>query len=295
MKKILSIILCICFMLSNMICFAKNGDIITYTKHTNIVAYINHYAIQSYNINGITCVGAEDLGNFGFLVKWEPSTRSLYITRNYGVNKIQQYSIPYKSNPYLLGQDDAPVYETDIKTYVNNVEAISYNIGGKTVVDFESLSAFGAVQWNPDIRAIKLWVEDGLDMYYCMQPLKELPKTTLYSADGRTISVLNNEVDAYLNVGWYLSSSEAKSAGTTQKNMQYVSKFYVGQNVMQNLIMMKKYGVVEAIDKNTGKIKVYWNKITDSYGNNNTSSTATMFYGLHSSMWIDASKLTPIK
>ncbi len=291
MKKILTMIMCICISFSSTVVFAKSGDIVTHTKFTNIAAYINHFAIQSYNIDGITCVGAEDLGNFGFNVEWEPTSRSLYITRNYGVNEITQYSVPYETDVSILGQDDAPVYETDIKTFVNGKQAVSYNIGGKTVVDFSSLSAFGKVEWNDDIRALKLWVEDGLKMNWRMQPLKQLPRKRLYSADGRTIDVLNSEVDAYLKVGWFATKEEAQKS----RNQQFANKFYVGQRVQCNLIMMCKYGVVDAVDTANGKVKVYWTEIRDSYGNVKNGSAELMFFGLNSSTWEDASMLTPIR
>lgn len=295
MKKVMAVILCLCLVCVGMNVFAKTGDIITYTKHTNIVAYINHYAIQSYNINDTTCVGAEDLGNFGFSVEWNEGSRSLYITRNYETNDIQQYSVPYETNPSLLGMDDLPVYETDIKTYVNGVVAISYNIGGRTVVDFDSLCAFGKVEWVPEVRALKLWVEDGLEMRQYMQSLLQLPKTTLYSADGRTISVFQSEVNDYLNVGWYLTQSEANSVSLKAKNIQAVKNLYVGQKVRKNLIIMTKYGVIEAVDSATGKVKVYWQEIRDGYGNLDRSSTAQLFYGLYSSNWEDASDLSPMR
>lgn len=295
MKRMVSMILCVCLLCVCTGVLAKNGDIITYTKHTNIVAYVNHYAIQSYNINDTTCVGAEDLGNFGFNVEWNGNSRSLHITRNYETNDIQQYSIPYETDPNLLGLDDLPVYETDIKTYVNGIIAPSYNIGGRTVVDFESLNVFGEVVWVPDVRALKLWVEDGLEILNYMQSPQKLPRTTVYSADGRTKSVLKSEVDAYLKVGWYASEKEAKAVGNSEKNKKAVGKFYVGQRVMQNFIVMTKYGIVESIDSTNGKIKVYWNEIRDSYGNSKQGSTEVMLYGLYSSQWEDASALTPIR
>lgn len=294
MKKIVSFLLILCMCTSSMSVYAKNGDILTYSKATDIVAYINHYAIESYNINGITCVGAEDLGNFGFTVEWNPDNRSLYIARNPWVNEITQYSIPYETDPKTLGMDTIPVLETDITTYVNGMPATSYNIGGKTVVEFDSLATFGKVEWNPDFRALKLWVEDGLEMLTYMQSLKKLPTKTLYSADGRSISVLESEVNDYLNVGWYASKSEATAVQQKAANQKAVQKFYVGQSVMQNLFVLCKYGVVDAIDANSGKIKVYWTEIQDAYGNKQKGMEG-MLYGLNSSVWVDAADVTPLR
>ena len=156
MKKLLSLILGISIFTAVMPVSAKLGDIEGYTKYTDIVAYINHFAIESYNVNGKTCVVAEDLANYGFTVSWDNAARSLNITRDYGNNKINQYSVPYETDPSMVGKDALPILSSDIKTLVNGVEAISYNINGKTVVDFESLSAFGPVVWDSGLRVIKL-------------------------------------------------------------------------------------------------------------------------------------------
>ena len=293
-KKITALVMTLILVSSTLGVFAKSGDVMCYTKVTDIATYINHYAIQSYNINDRTFVCAEDLRNFGFNVEWNDLSRTLNITRNTENNNIDQYSIPYKANLSMLGQNDKPVYETDIKTLVNGVEAISFNIGGATVVDFESLSAFGPVEWNNDIRALKLWVEDGLEMCPFMQSLLELPKTYLYSADGRTIAVYPNEVEAYLNVGWYRSQQEAQNVANTERNKAEVSKFYVGQKVYFNGLVIFKYGTVRAIDASTGKVKVYWTRVEDGEGEPYTGLGGAMT-GLYSEQWVSASSLSPMQ
>lgn len=299
LKRTFILTMCIVVLLTS-VSFAKPGDVITYTKFTNIAAYINHYAIQSYNVNGMTCVGAEDLANFGFAVIWNDNERALYIYRNFETNDIQQYSVPYETNPSMVGKDDMPVFETDIKAYVNEMEATSYNIGGKTVINFEDLNCFGAVSWHEDLHAIKLWVEDGLEIRNTMQPLQSLPRTTLYSADGRTVKVLNNEIDDYLKVGWYKTKSEAnkvaeaeKNKKTIEKNKQKINNFYIGQSVMNNLLVICKYGTVKDIDYNTGKVLVFWYEVQNGYGEKQLGMSG-MMYGLNSTKWVDAVDLTPL-
>lgn len=293
MKKLFALILSISILAAIIPAQAKLGDIEGYTKYTDIVAYINHFAVESYNVNGKTCVIAEDLANYGFAVSWDGDTRSLYITRDEGNNKINQYSVPYETDPSMIGKDALPILSTDIKTFVNGVEAYSYNIDGKTVVDFESLSAFGPVVWDNGLRVIKLWVEDGLEMRYFMQELNPLPKTTLYSADGRTISVFPSEVDAYVKVGWYKSKDEAKSIGDAAKNKKALANFKVGQDVMDFKLIWNKYGTVKNIDYNTGKLNVYWYRIEDSNGVA-FSATQGMLMGLYSTTWVNASEVTPL-
>lgn len=191
---------------------AKTGDIIGYTKYTDIAAYINNYAILSFNVNDKTYVVAEDLANFGFDVRWDGESRSLYIERDPQKKYIKQYSVPYETEPSMVGKNAYPIIETDIKTYVTGIEVSSYNIDGKTIVDFGSLAAFGPIIWDGVNRTIEVRVEDGLEKRYTKQYLQSLPKTTLYSADGRSINVYNSEVDAYLKVGWYKTLADAQSA-----------------------------------------------------------------------------------
>ena len=220
MKKNLIGILLVIFLLLGQAtgAYAALGDIEAYTTYTDICAYINHYIIESYNINGYTVVIAEDLANYGFDVIWDGDLRRLNITRNYNTNNITPYSIPYETAPNMVGKQALPVLSTDIKTFVNGVEAKSYNVDGRTVVDFESLSAFGPVQWNPELRNIKLWVEDGLTMRTTPQTPTPLPKTMLYSADGRTIRVYDSEVNNYLAVGWYQTYQAAMEANKPTNN-----------------------------------------------------------------------------
>ena len=214
-KKFIGIFLAILLLIGQVTgAYASLGDVEAYTTYIDICAYINHYIIESYNINGYTVVIAEDLIHYGFDVNWDGNARTLHIYRNFDMMEVDssKLSIPYETAPNMVGKQALPVLSTDIKTFVNGVEAKSYNIDGRTVVDFESLSAFGSVQWNPDLRNIKLWVEDGLTMLTIPQSPNPLPKTTLYSADGREICVYDYEVDNYLNVGWYQSYQAAMDA-----------------------------------------------------------------------------------
>lgn len=273
---------------------AKSGDIIGYTKYTDIAAYINNYAILSFNVNDKTYVVAEDLANFGFDVRWDGESRSLYIERDPQKKYIKQYSVPYETEPSMVGKNAYPIIETDIKTYVTGIEVSSYNIDGKTIVDFGSLAAFGPIIWDGVNRTIEVRVEDGLEMRYAKQYLQPLPKTTLYSADGRSIQVYNSEVDAYLKVGWYKSKSQALDVANREKNLQSVGNFSVGQKVFKGMIIQNKYGIVKGIDYSSGKVNVYWYAIKDVYGNDVNGSTATMFYGLYSTTWENACDLRPM-
>lgn len=296
MKRLTTIVLVLMLLLGTMTnVSAANGDVINYAKYTDIKAYINHYLIESYNIDGYTAIVANDLMYFGFDVVWDQDTRSLSITRNPNVTNVTNYNnVPYEVHPDNIGKVSYPVLETDIKTYVNGVQVKSYNINGKTLIDFDALSVYGGFSWSQEFRVIKLWIQDGLNMLSYEQQPRSLPRVTLYSADGRTVSVYEHEKDAYLAVGWYSTRAEAENVRTSSANKQAVGKFRVGQNVRQNLIFMIKYGTVKEIDASTGKVKVYWYKILDSNGEKMTGTTAIMFYGLESSVWVNASDISPL-
>lgn len=277
---------------------AAIGDVIGQTTYTDIRAYINHFAIQSYNVNGYTVVVAEDLINFGFSVVWNQEDRSLRITRNKDVNEINQWSVPSVTSPNLLGRPAFNIIETDIKTYINDVEVPSYNIDGKTVVDFSCLSAFGPVNYDQTYRVIKLWVEDGLEMNSTEQAFTPLPKYTLYSPSGDTISVYEYQINDYLKVGWYSSKQEAQAiqkaadeAKKIEKNKAVVNRFYKGQQVSQWVFLYTRYGVVQDVDYSNGKVLVYWNRAKDGHGEEMDYLSGSIIASLYTEEWIDASDL----
>ena len=174
MKKVLCLLVAICITCGIFpTSFAKTGDFLGYVKYTDISAYINHYPITSYNINGYTVVVAEDLKNYGFSVVWNQENRSLSISRSMS-NVITPYGKIYKYES-MLGQNSMPYLETDIKTYVNDQLVTSYNINGKTVINIEDLRPYGKVEWLPEIRAIKMWIEDLPQIAY--QPLMDIDTT----------------------------------------------------------------------------------------------------------------------
>ncbi len=202
-SKLLSILLTVCFISTTPnITYAKIGDVVGHTKYTDIVAYINHFAIQSYNYNGYTYVVAEDLRNFGFCVEWNGYARTLNISRDTYNNNINQYSIPSVVPKNMVGTDAHKVLETDIRTYVNGVLSDSGNINGKTVISFEDLKQFGKVEYNDDIRAIKLWVEDGLQMNREMQKLRVIDGfgegySNLYQAETVAVNMILEFINDY--------------------------------------------------------------------------------------------------
>lgn len=302
MKRYLALLVTIVLLTAQtaVVC-AAIGDVYTYTKYTDINAYINNYVVPSYNIEGYTGVVAEDLRYYGFDVVWSEAERTLRITRNSTVNEIKTYLQPTQTSPLNLGKNAYSVLITDIRTFINDTEVASYNIGGKTVIRFDSLAAFGEINWDESARKIKLWIRDGLkEASYELGP-KPLPKTTLYSADGREIEVYEYEVNSYLNVGWYKTKDEANEvknreneAKNRSKNAAAVKNFYVGQQVCEWLLLGTRYGTVKEIDSTNGKVKVYWTRVVDSKGKEMDYLSGSLYFSLYSETWENATSVKPL-
>lgn len=116
-----------------------------YTSKTDIKGYINNNQIQTFNYKNDTFVVVEDLQNYQFDVCWNENERALYINKNPQLTLL--------GGNYFDGNPQE-VLDTDIKTYIYNesigsyVLGESYNISGKTIVNFNDLSNLGDIGWD---------------------------------------------------------------------------------------------------------------------------------------------------
>lgn len=165
-KKILAMV-CTLVMMTSLFAIgasaAKVGDVVGYAQPTDIVATINGYQLESYNVDGYTYICVEDLRYYGFDVYYDNYSRTLSVTRNWGVSSID----PQNTNPnfWSIGSNNTrkKILYTDITTYVNGNYVPSCNINGQTIIQFDHLRAFGGVNYNDSKREISLYVEG---MYY---------------------------------------------------------------------------------------------------------------------------------
>lgn len=182
------------------------GDVINYTMYTDIVASINDYDIASFNIDGYTAVVAEDLRNYGFNVEWIPEQKALYISRNYSVNKVASTYRAPKISASQVGVKADNVLYTDIVTYINGVQIPSFNIGGRTIIYFNDLAAFGQVSYDNNTRKINVAISDLQSRSNETYPGTKIPTYTsvtgVYTSDIKmpyTYSYTDiNEVDMYI-------------------------------------------------------------------------------------------------
>ena len=122
---------------------------------TDIRSYVFGSEIESYNVNGSTCIVAEDLINYGFTVVWDGEARTLSITHpSDDFTQTEKKNFGAKSGN--IGEKLTETVPTDIITYVNGEEVDSFNIGGRTVIYIDALGVFGGVTWDGEKRTISV-------------------------------------------------------------------------------------------------------------------------------------------
>jgi archaellum component FlaG (FlaF/FlaG flagellin family) len=124
--------------------------------HTDIRVFIDDVEIRGYNIDGWTYIVAEDLRAYGFAVIWNPSTLSLEISK--GASTEEPKSIPINTMP--TGSVAFPYVSTDIVTFIDGSWIPSFNIGGNTVIQIDTISdAFGRLDWNPVAAEVRVTID----------------------------------------------------------------------------------------------------------------------------------------
>lgn len=154
----------------------KIGDVTGQVLSTDIRAYVNGAEIPSLNLNGYTAVAAEDLREYGFDVAWVPQERKIVI-RSSGKNEV--HPLPVQKTPRPSGTKLADVLYTDITAYYGDHKIPSFNIGGRTVVTLNDLSAFGNVEWSEKERKISFTPSADDAGWFTANPLVVREKGTV--------------------------------------------------------------------------------------------------------------------
>lgn len=157
-NKLIALCVLIMTLLSTTANAARIGDVINYARHTDIVARINGFDIDSYNVDGYTYIVVEDLSKFGFNVTWNAGKRTLSVAKNNYASTVTSNYVKPTISASKVGTKSYNILYTDIVTYVNGKSVQSYNINGKTLIQFDSLGAFGPILWDPFKREISLAV-----------------------------------------------------------------------------------------------------------------------------------------
>lgn len=187
MNKLTSIILSALMLLAtNMVSYAKTGDVVGKIYSTDIKAYINGVWVDSYNIGGKTVVIVEDITNqFAYaddirtLVIWDFAPSNLVGTK--------------KTQSQKPGAVVGNIYETDIKTIFRGKELKAYSLNGKMAVEIEELGkdnefsdVGGKYVWNGEERTISLEM-----MYRYTSKLHDILRE-------KTLNMVLNEMDGKL-------------------------------------------------------------------------------------------------
>ena len=150
-------------------------------QYSDIDTYINNYPISAYAVDGKMAVVAEDLRDYGFDVVWDGASRALHITRNNTVTQLTRKDI-YKPN-YPSGTFFSDIYQSDIRVDYNGTELQSYALNGYTLIPINDFAAAaGSEEWLGDIRAYKVWINDGLSVCEYM-PLTQRCVNLWYMTD----------------------------------------------------------------------------------------------------------------
>lgn len=158
MKKLLSIVLGVCFCLGLIPMQEADAKIIGEVLSTDIVAFIDEQPIDSFNINDYTYIIAEDLRGYGFDVIWDGEKRTLEIERNKEGDRVflpmEKINVKKADIPFRKRVFD--VYETDIITYISGHPANAYNVDGQTLIMIDELSKYGYFSYDDEKRCVKI-------------------------------------------------------------------------------------------------------------------------------------------
>ena len=171
MKKIYKKLICFVFALvaltgvMSINAFANSGKEIGNGNFSDIVVYINHYAIPSVNYNGDMYVRLDDIKNYGFSTSYDDATKTTSIHRNYE-NYIASVET-FKCANINVGKFKETFYESNIKVRIGNKDVPTYTdefdkilFRVKDLANLDNVTA----NWVPELRCVKIWVNDGLTM-----------------------------------------------------------------------------------------------------------------------------------
>lgn len=156
------------------------GDVTGQVQSTDIRAFVNGAEVPSLNVNGYTAVAAEDLRQYGFDVAWVPQERKIVIRYS---GKKEVHPLPVQKATQPSGTKLADVLYTDITAYYGDHKIPSFNIGGRTAVMLNDLSAFGSVVWFEKERNISFTSSADDAGWFTANPLVVQEKGTVIVDD----------------------------------------------------------------------------------------------------------------
>lgn len=238
------------------------GDLL----ETDIGAYINGCKIPSYNVNGYTAIVAEDLISYGFDVLWNSTARTVTVSKSTDT----EFSgiLLTEGESVQVGKKVGAAYFTDIRTFVNGITVLSYNIGGKTAIFFDALKMFGTVNFDEASRSVTCSI-DGLSYKKPLVTITDSEKNDdIYVSvpTGTTAEYYSNGfVPSYEYVtGVKLIKSEAKSSSYISYIYDNYDEFAVEKYV--EYLVDKAGFIYTKVDQKENSLIYYYTKGNEAMG-----------------------------
>ena len=221
MKRIINLFLAITMILA-MISMPVSAE-------DNITIYVNEQMLQCdvapYIENGRTMVPMRKIFEaLDAKVDWEGTTQTITATKDDIVIILQINNSTMKNDGVDEVLDVAPVI-VEGSTFVP-IRAVSQSLkanvewlGHNQSVYINSPELFKQASENIT-KTITMYARDGRTIDVLESEIEAhknvgwylTPVTTMYAPDGRTIAISQDEVTAYRNVGWYETEAQAQAA-----------------------------------------------------------------------------------
>ena len=142
MKK--SIFLTVLLTLLTITAHAEIGDVKATIYNSDILTKVHGLEIDSFCIDGVTLIKAEDLRDYGYTVTYDDTVRALFINKT---GEIKENFSP-KFERGTVGGIYGYTYETDIWVYLNGSYVNSYALDGEMAVEVEELGSHHGLTYS---------------------------------------------------------------------------------------------------------------------------------------------------
>lgn len=144
MKKITFIL--IVLTLLTVTAYAAVGDVEQTVYNSDILTKVHGLEIESFCIDGVTLIKAEDLRDYGYTVTYDDTVRGLFINKT---GEIKDAFCP-KVERGTVGGIYGYTYETDIWVYLNGSFVKAYALDGEMAVEVEELGSHHGLTYSYD-------------------------------------------------------------------------------------------------------------------------------------------------
>ena len=138
---------------------AQVGDVKETIYNSDILTKVHGLEIESFCIDGVTLIKAEDLRDYGYTVTYDDTVRALFINKTGDIKA--DFSPKFERG--TVGGIYGYTYETDIWVYMNGSYVKSYALDGKMAVEVEELGSLHGFTYSYN-DAERLLTLDNIDV-----------------------------------------------------------------------------------------------------------------------------------